>query len=481
MGTATPAPPASAKPPGAPARTVPKPAQLRDRSLRNRIRRFFHVWMAETDTEAVDWMDDADRALLEQEPLRARGMLYVVAAVLVLLIGWSSVAELDQVTRGEGKVIPSQQVQIVQSVDGGVVTEILTKEGRIVEAGELLVRLDATRFTSNLRESAAELMALQAKSARLRAVTSGKPFEIEPALTAAIPDVVAQEKALYDSMSDELRAGRTIAEQQLGQREQERVGLVAKLEQARRGLELASQELKVTRPLLKSGSVSEVEILRLEREVAQMRGERDQVSAQISQVDAAISEARRKVEEFELTFLNQQREALSEVTARINSLQEGNAGLSDRVKQTDIRSPVRGTVKRLFQNTIGGVVQPGKEVCEIVPLDDTLLLEARVKPKDIAFLRPGQSALVKFTAYDFVIYGGLEAVVDHIGADTVMDEKGNPFYTVRVRTLESSLGDEMPIIPGMVAEVDVLTGKKTVLASLLKPILRARQYALTER
>ena len=488
IGSAQPAPAAPSKPVAAAeqlaaarARTLPAPAQLRERSLRNWLRRFFHAWIAEADTEAVDWIDDADRALLEQEPLRARGMLYVVAVVLVLLLAWASVAELDQVTRGEGKVIPSQQVQIVQSVDGGVVTEILVKEGGIVQAGELLVRLDATRFTSNLRESRAELFALQAKATRLRAATSNQPFVIDEELEKAIPDVVAQERALYASMREELQAGRMIAEQQLGQREQERAGLIAKRNQISRGLELASQELKVTRPLLKSGSVSEVEIIRLEREVSQLSGERNQVDAQILQVDGSINEAKRKVEEFELNFLNQQREALSEVTSRINSLQEGNLGLSDRVKQTDIRSPVRGTVKRLFQNTIGGVVQPGKEVCEIVPLDDTLLLEARVRPKDIAFLRPGQAALVKFTAYDFVVYGGLDAVVDHIGADTVMDEKGNPFYTVRVRTLESSLGDEMPIIPGMVAEVDVLTGKKTVLASLLKPILRARQYALTER
>jgi membrane fusion protein, adhesin transport system len=255
----------------------------------------------------------------------------------------------------------------------------------------------------------------------------------------------------------------------------------ARHNQAGTALDLASRELEVTRPLFESGAVSQVEILRLEREVAQLRGERDQAEAQIAQLDASIAEARRKIDEYELNFLNQQREQLSDVSARISALSEGTAGLSDRVKQTEVRSPVRGTVKRLFQNTIGGVVMPGKEIVEIVPLDDTLLLEARVRPKDIAFLRPGQEALVKFTAYDFVVYGGLDAVVDHIGADTVTDEHGNPFYIVRVRTLRSSLGEGMPILPGMVAEVDVLTGKKTVLAALLKPILRAKQSALSER
>ncbi len=445
------------------------------------IARIRELIAIEDPTSSEGWIHDADRALLESEPIRTRALLYVIVSVVVALLVWSALANIDQVTRGEGKVIPSRQVQIVQSVDGGVVTEILVKEGDVVEQGQLVLRLDATRFASTLRENRAELLALEARAARLQALAAGLPFEPKQELVEAIPDVVAQESALYDSTLEEGRAGRTIAEQQLSQREQERKGARARLEQARRGLELAARELQVTRPLFETGAVSEVELLRLEREVARLRGDRQQADAEISQLTSAIAEARRKVEEVELNYLNIQREALSEVTVKINRMREGERGLSDRVKQTEVRSPVKGTVKRLFQNTIGGVVLPGKEVCEIVPLDDALLLEARVRPKDIAFLRPGQPALVKFTAYDFVIYGGLEAVVDHIGADTVMDEKGNPFYTVRVRTLESSLGEGMPIIPGMVAEVDVLTGKKTILASLLKPILRAKQYALSER
>jgi adhesin transport system membrane fusion protein len=165
----------------------------------------------------------------------------------------------------------------------------------------------------------------------------------------------------------------------------------------------------------------------------------------------------------------------------MNGLREAGTGLSDRVKQTELRSPVNGTVKQLYYNTVGGVVLPGKDIIEVVPLDDTLLLEVRIRPQDIAFLVPEQAALVKFTAYDFVVYGGLDGVVEHIGADTVMDEEGNPFYEVNVRTLEASLGENKPIIPGMTVEVDILTGKKTILAYLMKPVLRARQHALTER
>ena len=272
-----------------------------------------------------------------------------------------------------------------------------------------------------------------------------------------------------------------IAVQQIEQREQELVEARSHRDQAEKALKLSSRELEVTKPLVESGAVSEVEILRLERDVANMMGERDQALAQINRLISAKLEARQKILEVELNFKNEIREDLSLTMARLNALGKSSLGLSDRVNQTSVRSPVRGTVKRLFYNTIGGVVLPGKEVVEIIPLDDTLLLEARIKPQDIAFLRPEQKANVKFTAYDFVVYGGLEAQIEHIGVDTVMDDNGNPFYVVQVRTTESDLGEGKPIIPGMVASVDIMTGKKTILTYILKPLLRAKQYALTER
>jgi len=204
-------------------------------------------------------------------------------------------------------------------------------------------------------------------------------------------------------------------------------------------------------------------------------------SAQISRIQASINEANRKVEEVSLTFRNESGKELAETMSRLNSLAEGSVGLSDKVNRSVLRSPVKGTVKRLLINTVGGVVQPGKDVVEVVPLEDNLLLEARVQPRDIAFLRPGQKAVVKFTAYDYSIYGGLEGKLEHIGADSVVDEKGNAFYTVRVRTNQSTLGNNLPVIPGMVAEVDIITGEKSVLSYLLKPVLRAKARAFSER
>lgn len=431
--------------------------------------------------ENLDWAGDADWARLQQEPLRARALLRIAAVGVIALIVWAGFAHIDEVTRGEGKVIPSSQLQIVQSVDGGVVEEVAVREGEVVDAGQLLMRVDPTRFVSSLRENQAEHLALQAKRARLEALTQGTPFTVLAEVAAQVPEIVAHERRLYESNREEMAAQLSIAREQLDQRRQELNEVRARQQQAARAFELAEQELTVTRPLKQSGAVSEVDLLRLERDVARMRGERDQATAQISRIQAAISEATRKIQEVELNTRNQFRTELSDTMSRLGSLSAGSSSLADKVKHAEIRAPMRGTVQRLLVTTVGGVVQPGKEVVEIVPLDDALVLEARVKPQDIAFLRPGQHALVKFTAYDFAVYGGLDARLEHISADTVVDDKGNAFYVVKVRTEESSLGDNLPIIPGMVAQVDILTGKKSILTYLLKPVLRAKANALSER
>jgi adhesin transport system membrane fusion protein len=222
-------------------------------------------------------------------------------------------------------------------------------------------------------------------------------------------------------------------------------------------------------------------VLRLERDISRFRGDAEQAAAQIGRAQAAIGEAQRKARETELTFRNEARRELSEVLGKLNALNQGAVALADKVDKAQVKSPVRGRVQRLLANTIGGVVQPGKDIVEIVPLDDALVLEAKVLPKDIAFITPNQPATVKFTAYDFSIYGGLDAKVENISPDTQVDEKGNAFYVVRVRTGQPSFGDDKPIIPGMTAEVDILTGKKTVLSYLLKPVLKAKAYALRER
>ena len=424
---------------------------------------------------------EADALISRQGTHRAQKIVRAAVVAVLLLLLWAALAPVDEVTRGEARVIPSRQLQVVQSLDGGIVSEIAVQEGQVVEAGQMLLRVEETRATAGMRESAATGIALQARAARLRALAEGKPFVPPAAKDDDDRRTIDEEQRLYQSRRSELEAQLAVVRQQMAQREQERTEAQARRNAAQRGLELAQQELAQTRPLLATGAVSQVDILRLERDVTKNRGESEQAGAQIARAAAAISESQRKAQEAELAFRNEARRDLAEAMGKLNALNEGAVALADKVSKSQIRSPVRGRVQRLLANTVGGVVQPGKDIVEIVPLDDTLVLEARVAPKDIAFIRPDQAATVKFTAYDFSIYGGLEAKVDNISPDTVVDERGNAFYLVRVRTLKPGFNDKLPIIPGMTAEVDVLTGKKTVLSYLLKPVLKVRDGALRER
>ena len=443
--------------------------------------RLFSRWIPPRAETAPDWTTDADWAHADQSPLRARYLLRLVAVLLVLFIVWAALAEIDEVTRGSGKVIPSRQVQVVQAVDGGVVSEILVREGQSVEAGQLLFRIDKTRFVSSLRENRVQYLALVAKAARLQALADGAAFRMPDGVAQEDPALAESERNLYESRRSELDTQLNIARQLVTQRNQELVEARSRRDEAARSYDLTARELSMTRPLAASGAVSDVELLRLERDVNRYRGERDQASAQIQRLQSSIAEANSKVREHEISFRNEMRNELAETMAKLNSLSEGSAALSDKVKQADVRSPVRGTIKRLLVTTVGGVLQPGREIVEIVPSDDELLLETRISPKDIAYLYPGQAAMVRFTAYDFAVYGSIKAQVEQIGADTVTDDDGNAFFIVRVRTREPDLGKSMPILPGMVAEVDILTGKKSVLSYLLKPVLRAQTHAFTER
>ena len=463
-------------------------AWLQDRMLRARARSnpwFERLmdWAAARDlSDRTDFAMDADWAILEQKPNRPRVFVWTLLALAVCAVLWAALARVDEVSRGEGKVIPSGQNQHLQSLDGGVVSEILVKEGQVVKKGQLLLKVDNTRFVSSLRENQAQYLSLLAKAARLRAITEQTPFEMPAQVIQEAPEVAAQERGLYESSRLELDASVSIARQQLTQRQQELSEVRARASQAAQSYDLTAKELAVTRPLKDVGAVSDVDLMRLERDVARYRGEREQANAQIPKIQAAITEASRKIEEVELTFRNKASSELSETMGKLNSLSEGSVALEDKVRLSEIRSPVNGEVKRLYLNTIGGVVQPGKDIVEIVPLDDGLLLETRISPRDIAFLHPGQRAVVRYTAYDYTVYGGMEGEVENIGADTITDDKGNAFYIVKVRTKGSRLGEQkLPIMPGMVAQVDIMTGKKTILSYLLKPVLRAKATALTER
>lgn len=429
-----------------------------------------------------DWASDADWARMQQDPIRARAFLYGVLLTVVALLVWSYFAAIDEVTRGSGRVIPSSQLQRVQTFDGGVVQEILVREGQLVEAGQVLMRVDPTRFVSSFRENRAQALSLEARAERLRALITDTPFDPSENLRAEAPGIVAQEREVYESRREELREQENILQDRIHQRQEELREAQAKRDTAQREANMSSQELNLTRPLLQSGAVSEVDILRLQREVSRATGERDQAAAAVSRLESAVEEARNQLSELGIERRSDWRNDLAQVMGDLSALDESSAGLQDRVRLAEVRSPVDGVVQRLNINTIGGVAQQGQEVVEIVPSDDQLLVEAKIAPQDIAFLRPGQPATIKLTAYDFAIYGGLQAELDHISADTITDDNDNTFYLVRVRALDGEeVNQQLAVIPGMTAQVDIMTGKRTVMQFMLKPVLRAWSDSMGER
>ncbi|MCH8500112.1 MAG: HlyD family type I secretion periplasmic adaptor subunit [Marinobacter sp.] len=428
-----------------------------------------------------DWRAEANWAELQQTPLRARALLYLCALTLFALLIWAAFAQLDEVTRGDGRVIPTSQLQVIQSQDGGVVRSIMVREGQLVEAGQPLLQLDQTRFLADVRERRARIMSLEAETARLRALTEMQPLNMPPELSELMPQLVEDQRQLYESSLSELNEQLLALDEQRVQRQQELREFQAAARQSRNVRTLAQQELDTTRPLLRSGAVSEIDILRLEREISRASGDIERAEAQIQRAEAAIREVDIRKREAQLSMVNRWRSQLAEAQVTLQALREEEAGLADRVQQTEIRAPVAGIVQRLYVSTIGGVVMPGRELIEIVPIDDQLIIEARIAPNDIAFLRPGLPAVIKLSAYDFNIFGGLSAELEHISADTITDERDNTFYLVRLRTLSNELAGDLPIIPGMTAQVDIVTGRKTVMAYLLNPVLRATREAMRER
>lgn len=431
-----------------------------------------------------DLITDARTSILIQEPQGGRLILWLIAVLVTVFLVWAYWARIDEVTRGDGKVIPSQQIQVVQNLEGGILAKLMTQVGAVVEKDQLLLEIDKTRFAAPYQESRASLLALKAQIARLEAEIRNSPFAVPDEVTNEKPEIGTREQQLYASRQEQLAAKMQILQEQHKQRRQELSEMQSKLTEITQTMALLQKELGMTKPLIAHGAVSEVEVLRLERQLSEMRGNIEVTKKSIPKIESKILEAKKAMDEEQLIFHNEARKELNEAYAKLEGLAATSVALIDRLDRTAVRSPVRGTINQIKVNTVGGIIQPGMDLVEIVPLEDTLLIEARIKPKDIAFLHPNQKAMVKFTAYDFTIYGGLEADLEHISADSITDKQGNDYYLVRLRTKQNYLGTTekpLPIIPGMVVSVDILTGKKTILSYLLKPVLRAKETALRER
>jgi membrane fusion protein, adhesin transport system len=439
-------------------------------------------------TDDLDYAGEFDAAMRRGAPRGTIVSLFVFASFFICLLAWANWAKLDEVTRGEGKFIPSSKTQLLQSLEGGIVKELLVRAGDTVRKGDVLVKIDDTSFASNQGELRAKQIALTAQVTRLRHEASGD-LASQPSFDAILErnakDVITNERALYFARLDSLKTQVEILSERMQQRQRELQESDAALARFTDNLRLANEELKIKKPMADRGIVSKTDIIRLRRDIADSSGQIAIQNQTKPKIEASVREAQAAIREQEQKFRQEAHGQLTTQEAELAVVNETLRGATDRVVRAEIRSPVDGTINKVNSNTVGGVVQAGQILMEIVPLEDSLLVEVKIRPSDIAFVHPRQKALVKITAYDFSVYGGLEGDVELISADSVYDENAKEnYYVITVRTLANRLKrgkEDLPIIPGMVASVDILTGKKSVLEYLLKPINKAKNEALTER
>ncbi|WP_244116391.1 HlyD family type I secretion periplasmic adaptor subunit [Burkholderia gladioli] len=394
----------------------------------------------------VEYMSDMRAALLTQSSPGSKLMLYVVAALLVAFLAWARFARVEEITQGEATVISRSREQVIQSLEGGILEEMNVREGDIVRKGQMLLKIDPTRAQTSYREAYSKAVGLKATLARLRAEAFSQPLVFPPEVRGET-EVVQMETKAYNSRRHALDES------------------IAALE---RSYALQQKEIELAEPLAAKGLMSDVELLRMKRTANELK------SQMVERRNRYQADANSELTKLELEL------------AQTN---ESLVGRRDVLSRTSVVAPVYGTVKNVRVNTIGGVIQPGEHILEIVPLEDQLLVEGKIKPSDVAFLRPGQPAMVKITAYDFGIYGGLKGKVSYISPDTLKDDakaaagKDATFYRVQVLTDRAYLeagGKQLPIMPGMIARVEIRTGEKTILDFLLKPIFKA-QEAFRER
>jgi adhesin transport system membrane fusion protein len=430
-------------------------------------------------------MPTAVSADLLEPPKRVQRLGVLALATMLAAAGlWAANAAVSEFTIGQGKVIPASKVQVVQNLEGGIVRAIAVREGQTVKKGDLLLSIDPTAPGAQLGEAREKAAALSATIARLDAELKGERPAFPPEVAQRRPDLVATEFALFESRRREVDSALSALDLQVRQREQEVVETRSKIEVLKLTLALAQREQEMIRPLVATGAAARIEGLRAETKVVETEGALKAAELALPRVEAALAEARDRRSEKGDSLRTEALAKLSQAESERAALAQTMRNSEDRLRRTDMTAPVNGIVKSLNVTTIGQVIQPGLSAVEIVPVDETLLVEAQVRPQDIAFLRPGLDAMVKLTAYDSTVYGGLPGRLEHIGADSVTPEKGETYFVIRVRTNANTLhhkGRELPIMPGMVAEVEIRTGQKTVLQYLLKPVTRMQQQALRER
>ena len=430
------------------------------------------------------YMHSLSEAVLEHQPKRIRRVLVFWLITVLLFIIWSTFAEIDEIARGPGKIVPSGENQILQNLEGGIIDEVLIDKGDVVTAGQVLLKLTNQKTASLFEGQTIKNMELQAKLLRLNAQTNHDDFIIPSDIPKISLPLFEREKSLFLTNISQFKTQQQVLQQKLNQRKHELNEVKVHIKHFSSALELIKEEVRITEPVVLKGVKPKVEFIKLKREQNTIEERYYSAKISIPRLEAAIEEAQNNLSALEYQSQSKLKQEINEVTAELERIIASNKALTDETQRSFVRSPSNGIIQSIFVHTIGGVVKPGDNLIELVPSDDVLWVEVKLKPSDIAFIYPGQKAIVKFTAYDFSIYGGLAGEVVKISADTKTDRGENTFYTVHIKTKQSFLGnskDPLKIIPGMTTSVDIITGKKTVLDYILKPILRATYYTFSER
>ncbi len=465
-----------------------KAAALSGGSAKQRFERFF--FDSSIDPVELEFMSEADAAIYRHGKPRT----YVISLAVVLFFAaaaiWAASTKLDEVTKAQGQVVPAQAIQEIQYLEGGVLEGLMVRQGDDVAEGQVVARISNVLAQSTLQEQKDNQAALEAEVTRLRAERDNKPPVFSDELRAQYPGIVQGEMDLHASRQDQRRTELRSLEAELEQRKREVQEHEARLKSTQANLKIAIQRRDLAKPLMEKGTYSRMDYMNLEQNLASLEGDFATTTQSISRAKSAVTAAEEKINARRLEWQSMVQEELNKKSAALSSVTTLLAARGDTVKRTDLRSPVKGKVKRILLNTVGGSVPPGGTIMEILPIDEQLLIEARVSPADRAFLHTSndpakkQRAVIKISSYDFTIYGGLDATLESISDDTFEDNRGDIYYEIRLLTTSNAIvhnGQSYEILPGMTAQVDIITGKKTVLSYLLKPILRAKQNALRER
>ena len=431
-----------------------------------------------------EFMNSISSAVLEQSPKKFRLILWFWIVTVIALITWAYFAKIDEIVRGEGKVIPQSQNKMIQNLEGGIIEEILVKEGDIVKKDQILIRIDNQKSIADYESTKLKALELNAKIMRLKAEINDENFVVNESENKDLQQYLNLEKSLYDINKNKLENETMVLKEQLIQKENDLSSANSSLNYLSSEYSLIQEEIRIAAPLVEQKIRSNTDFLKLKREANNIGKELSGVRISINKIKSSIEEARNKLHDVKDEFKKLAQEELNKSTGEMERINASIYSLKDKVKRTNVYSPDEGIIQKIFFNTIGGVIKPGDNLVEVVPTGENLLIETKIKPSDIAFIHYNQDAKVKFTAYDYAIYGGLDGKVIKISADTEMDEDKKSFYKLQIQASNNHLeknGKEFPIIPGMVVNVDILTGKKSILDYILKPILRAKQYTFTEK